>query len=89
MPYSTDSPPNVVSQGIGGMTKGKLWMYHSADVHTDVDATGYFTNGHALGMREGDVVLVVETDNSYALSMHSVTAVTVGGAATVSLRITS
>lgn len=89
MAYSVDTPPNVVSQGIGGIAKGKLWTYLSADVHTDVDAADYFSNGHALGMRVGDVVIVVETDNSYALSMHVVTAVTTGGAATVSARVTS
>lgn len=89
MAYSTSSPPTCSAQGIGGIAKGKLWTYLSADVHTDVDATDYFSNGHALGMRVGDIVFVVETDNSYALSMHVVTAVTTGGAATVSARVTS
>jgi hypothetical protein len=64
-------------------------MYRSADVHTDVDGTDYFSDGDALGMKVGDVLLSVETDNSYALSMHVVTAVTAGGAATVSARVTS
>lgn len=91
MSYSTSLPPALVSQGIGRATNlgGGLWIYLSADVHTDVDAADYFSNGSALGMRVGDVVFVIETDNSYALSIHVVTAVTAGGAATVGARITS
>lgn len=82
MAYSTSTPPRCIARGIGA--SGSTWLYQSADVHTDVDAADYFSNGHALGMRVGDVVLVVETDNSYAQTTHSVTAVTTGGAATIS-----
>ena len=87
MAYSASIPPTLIGQRVGGAAA--LWMYQSADVHTDVDAADYFSNGDALGMQVGDVVLSVETDNSYALSMHVVTAVTAGGAATVSGRVTS
>jgi hypothetical protein len=66
----------MIGQRIGG--GGALWVYQSADVHTDVDGTDYFSNGSALGMQVGDVLLAVETDNSYALSMHVITAVTAG-----------
>lgn len=89
MAYSVSLPPNCIAMGPGGGAKGKLWMYHSTDVHTDVDGASYFEDGHSLGMRVGDVVFVVETDNSYALSIHVVTAVTTGGAATVSVRVTA
>lgn len=75
------SVPNKVSQTIAA---NSVWHYSSTDVSTDVDAAGYFTNGDALGMQVGDVVHVIETDNSYAHTIHSVTAVTAGGAATVS-----
>lgn len=81
MAYATTNPPQLVAQPIAG---GSVWRYSSTDVHTDVDASGYFTNGAALGMKVGDVVFVVETDNSYAQTTHSVTAVTAGGAATIS-----
>ena len=87
MAYSTSNPPAMIGQRIGG--GGALWIYQSADVHTDVDGTDYFSNGSVLGMQVGDVVLSVETDNSYALSMHVVTAVTAGGAATASARVTA
>lgn len=81
MTYATTNPPKLIAQGIAA---AGLWAYASTDVHTDVDAAGYFTNGHALGMKVGDVVLVIETDNNYAQTTHAVTAVTAGGAATVS-----
>ena len=81
MAYSTSNPPTLQSQAIAG---GSLWRYVSADVHTDVDASGYFTNGYALGMKTGDVMHVIESDNSFAQTTHSVTVVTTGGAATIS-----
>lgn len=85
MAYDTSNPPHMLTNRVGG--GGALWYYSSTDVHTDVDAAGYFTDGEARGMRVGDVVLVVETDNSYALSMHVVTAVSTS--ATVSARVTA
>jgi hypothetical protein len=80
MTYATTNPPKLVAQPIAGP---RLWIYTSEDVSTDVDATGYFTNGYALGMRVGDVVHVIETDNSYAHTSHSVTVSTAGGASTI------
>lgn len=88
MAYSTSIPPALLVQRIG--ETGSLWYYASADVHTDVDASGYFTDGYQRGMRVGDVVFVIETDNSYALSLHVVTvANATTGAVTVSGRVTS
>jgi hypothetical protein len=81
MPYATSNPPTIQAQAIAG---GSHWRYASTDVHTDVDAPGYFTNGYALGMKVGDTMHVIETDNSYAQTTHSVTVVTAGGAATIS-----
>jgi hypothetical protein len=82
MAYSVDTPPNCVAQSVGAAPA--LWLYASADVHTDVDAAGYFTNGSALGMRVNDVVIVVKTTATLGATVHSVTAVTAGGAATIS-----
>ena len=84
MAYATTNPPIKLSQGIGGSNAGTLWHYSSDDVSTDVDASGYFTDGDDLGMKVGDVVFSVEEDNTYLLTIHSVTVVTAGGAATVS-----
>ena len=83
MAYDTANPPAVTS--IGPLTgAGKTWSYRSTDVATDVDASGYFTNGDALGMEVGDIVFVTDTDTSTTITIHRVTTVTAGGAATVS-----
>lgn len=77
MTYATSNPPALVSQGITGH---QVWVYSSEDVHTDVDDSNYFSNGDDLGMEAGAVVFVVETDNSYAQTTHSVTEVSSDGA---------
>ena len=82
MAYSTSSPPALVAQSVGRAPA--LWLYASTDVHTDVDAADYFSNGSALGMRVNDVVVVVKTSATIGATLHVVTAVTAGGAATVS-----
>lgn len=81
MAYSTSNPPQRLAGS--GPNGGQLWYYASGDIHTDVDAADYFSNGHALGMRVNDVVLVVKTTATIGATVHSVTAVTSGGAATV------
>lgn len=85
MSYATTNPPIKVTAGIGGAQE--LWMYASTDVHTDVDATDYFSNGDALGMKVNDVVIVTKTSATIGATLHVVTAVTSGGAATVSAAI--
>lgn len=89
MSYSTSNPPRLVSQPIAGV---RLWQYVSTDPSTDVDASGYFTDGYDLGMRDKDVIFVIDSDSTYnQVTMHSVivsgttvnlsTGVSVGGAA--------
>lgn len=85
MAYSTSTPPALLTQSVGAAPA--LWVYASTDVHTDVDAADYFSNGHALGMRVNDVVIVVKTSATIGATLHVVTAVTSGGAATVSAAI--
>lgn len=85
MAYSTSSPPVAYATN----PDGTLWVYKSADVHTDVDAADYFSNGSALGMKVNDVVFVVKTTATVGGTVHVVTAVTAGGAATVSPAILS
>lgn len=81
MAYATTNPPICVVPIRGGGPS--LWIYASADVHTDVDAADYFSNGYALGMGVNDVVVAVKTTATIGATLHVVTAVTVGGAATV------
>lgn len=85
MSYSTTNPPQMVTTRVGG---GKaLWIYVHTDVHTDVDATDYFSNGDALGMKVGDCVLVGKSTSTIGYTAHYVQTVTAGGAATVAAAI--
>lgn len=83
MAYATTNPPKLLAPGMGS-GQPSLWTYSSEDVHTDVDASGYFTNGAALGMRVGDFVMVNKTTATVGATLHSVLTVVAGGAATVS-----
>jgi hypothetical protein len=82
MAYVTSNPPAKMTGPLTGA--GQVWMYRSTDVATDVDATGYFTNGKALGMRVGDVVIVCDTDTSTTMTIHRVTVIETDGSVTIS-----
>lgn len=86
MAYSVSNPPNLISMGpiARAANRPKIWEYSSTDPATDVDAADYFSNGDALGMNVGDLVIVIDSDTSTTVTLHRVTAVTAGGAATVS-----
>lgn len=86
MAYATTNPPTLMVPRMGD-EKSALWIYASTDIHTDVDASDYFSNGSDLGMKVNDVVLVVKTSATIGATAHVVTAVTAGGAATVSAAI--
>ncbi len=80
MAYSTDNPPFVLTEGVGGFMR--LWGYKSTDATGVVDGSGYITNGDALGMQAGDVVFVIDTDATPpSMTLHVVASVTAGGAA--------
>lgn len=80
MAYATTNPPQQLIPGIGNGIS--LWGYSSADVNATVVGAGYFTNGDALGMKVGDVVLIGDTATPLG-TIAVVSAVTAGGAATV------
>ena len=67
MAYATTNPPVKVA----GTIAKSVWHYASEDVHTDVDASGYFTNGDALGMKVNDIVFVVKTTATVGATLHS------------------
>ena len=48
-----------------------LWVYSNTDAHTDVDATGYFTDGADRGMVLNDIMFVIDTDTA-TITMHRV-----------------
>jgi hypothetical protein len=61
MAYDTANPPRLVQQPIAGLS---MWQYTSTDSVATVRVSGYFTNGYDLGMRKGDIVLVLDNDAS-------------------------
>lgn len=87
MAYSTSNPPKLLAPSMGS-GQPALWVYASADAHTDVDATDYFENGRNLGMKVGDVVHVIVTPG-YTVTTHAVSAIDADGAATVSAAVLS
>ncbi len=83
MAYDATNPPVLMVPRLGAAVSA-IWNYASTDIHTDVDAANYFSNGDDLGMQVNDVVMVVKTSATIGATLHVVTAVTAGGAATVS-----
>ena len=80
---ATTSYPQLLAPG-SGSAGGNLWYFTGTDVHTDVDATDYFTNGAAAGLKVGDLLLYVKSTATIGATLHSVQTVTAGGAATIS-----
>lgn len=85
---SVNNPARLAMQiGIQGPPSGlanqpanyaqSLWLYEtSQDTHLQVEAAGYFSNGGALGMKVGDLVLVSSTvANGGGVTVHQVTGV--------------
>src|SRR5580698_5070505 len=61
-----------------GIDSGAIWVYGPGDVHATVEGAGYFTTGGQVGMKVGDLVLVIESAASATpggTTCHSVTAV--------------
>lgn len=62
-----------INQGIGAGPN--VWIYTSADAHTDVDAAGYFSDGADFGLTAGDIMFVIDTATPTA-TMHHVASAT-------------
>ena len=60
MAYATSNPPHCLVN----TPNFRLWVYKSTDNAAAVRASGYITNGYDLGMRAGDIVMMVDTDAS-------------------------
>lgn len=81
MTYATTNPPTLIAQSVGG--GAAVWLYKSADDDASVNANDYFSNGEALGMQVGDIVLVIDTTTPKG-SVHYVSAIDSDGNATTS-----
>ena len=73
MAYSTSAPPVLVTQAIAGL---RIWYHESADATAAFDASGFITNGGALGMKVNDLVIHKDsTTDATAATMHKVVTV--------------
>lgn len=72
---------NQVAEGVG--SGPALWLMYGTDVHTDADASDFISDGDAKGLKVNDVVIYVKTTATVGATLHSVGAVTAGGAATL------
>ena len=53
-----------------------IWAYEGTDIHTSVDASGFFTDGDDKGLRVGDLMFVSKTDATIGTTIHYVQTVT-------------
>lgn len=75
--------PATLSLMNSGINEGpNLFHYTTADAHTDVDETDYFTNGVDYGMKVNDVVFVIDTATP-TTTVHRVASVDSDGNATI------
>jgi broad specificity polyphosphatase/5'/3'-nucleotidase SurE len=63
---------NVLQHGVAGAPS--LWIGYGTDVHTDVDAADFVSDGVTKGMKTGDVVIYVKTSATIGATLHSVVA---------------
>ena len=80
MAYATSNPPRLISQSVGA-SAGGLWLYLDGDPVETVTGADYFSNGDALGMAAGDVLIAVNSTD-YKVATLVISTVTSGGAAT-------
>lgn len=81
MAYATSNPPALAVPSIGD--RPAIWVYSDADAVSTVVGADYFSDGDALGMKVGDVVLIWDSNTGDG-GIAFVTAVTSGGAASAS-----
>jgi hypothetical protein len=82
MTYATTNPPALLVSRVGGSPA--IWVYSSADAIATVDGAGYFSNAGDLGMKENDVVFVVDTANNL-LTISKLGALSSGAATVIAL----
>ena len=80
MAYTT-ATMRLLFGGLGAAPS--LWTYTTADVHTDVDASGYFSDGASKGLKANDIVIVIDT-NASKCTIHRASSATTIDAATLS-----
>lgn len=60
--FATSGSTAAIAKLPTGASGAQLWFYSSTNVYTDMVALpGVFNDGYALGMRPGDVMIVVQS----------------------------
>ena len=70
-----------------GNQGGGLWYYASTNLTTDLVASGFFSDGKALGMKPGDMVMGVQfssAGSSVTTFQGAVVSISTAGAASLS-----
>lgn len=83
MAYSTDNPPALMTQGLGG-AGGAKWSYDSTDAATVVRVDGYITDAKDLGMKVGDTVEQFDSAGGTVAHTYAVVAIQADGSADLS-----
>ena len=75
--WGTRSTDVVTSTNINGFG---LWRYNTTDGSTELISTTYFTDGQALGMKEGDIIFgSIDTGSSVHMYAGIIGVVTTAG----------
>ncbi len=82
MPYSEANPPRLHHETPGG-SGYRHFVYRNTDAVATVRAAGYVTNAKRLGMRSGDRVTYVKTDDNTVQEM-TVLSIAANGSADLS-----
>jgi hypothetical protein len=61
---------NLLLPGVGGAPS--LWTMSGDDIHTDVDAANFITDGVAKGMKVGDFVMYGKSTATIGATLHVV-----------------
>lgn len=71
---SVANPPIEMYNSLGGQGNrpgagSAMWYYNSTNSSTEVTTANFFTDGQALGMKVGDVVIAVYTTSAGSSSV--------------------
>lgn len=79
MAYTSSALNCLVPSFTNGASESSVWTYQSTDAASDVDASGYITDGRKRGMKVDDLVYVFDTDASPVIvTVHRVVSVGTG-----------
>jgi hypothetical protein len=80
MAYSTANQPKLLVPSLGASPA--FWAYRSTNTSTDILASNFFSDGAALGMQVGDLVITVSS-TGFIPYLAAVSTVNASSAATV------